>query len=230
MPTCASWAPATRGSGPPTTSPPPTRRCASWSSSRRPRASGRPAATAAGAPRCSRRRWPPSPGATTETGRRHCTAPMIATVDEVGRVAAEEGIDCHFDKGGTITLARTPVQVERARAEVAEARAWGVGEDDVRWLSAAEASESAGRDRRPRCDVHAALRRDPPGPAGARPRRRRGRSRGGHLRGHPGDPAGPGTGRHARTAWCARRSWSGRPRATRLGCRDSGERSRRSSR
>ncbi len=67
---------------------------------------------------------------------------MTATVDEVGRVAAEEGIDCHYDKGGTITLARTPVQVERARAEVAEARAWGLGEEDLRWLSAAEATES----------------------------------------------------------------------------------------
>ncbi len=69
---------------------------------------------------------------------------MTATVDEVGRVAAEEGIDCHYDKGGTIALARTPVQVERARAEVAEARAWGLGEEDLRWLSAAEASESLG--------------------------------------------------------------------------------------
>jgi glycine/D-amino acid oxidase-like deaminating enzyme len=67
---------------------------------------------------------------------------MTATVDEVGRVAAEEGIDCHFDKGGTITLARTPVQVERARAEVAEARAWGLGEEDLRWLPAAEARET----------------------------------------------------------------------------------------
>ena len=69
---------------------------------------------------------------------------MTATVDEVGRVAAAEGIECHFAKGGTIALARTPVQVERARAEVAEARAWGRGDDDLRWVSAAEASESLG--------------------------------------------------------------------------------------
>lgn len=69
---------------------------------------------------------------------------MSATVDEVGRVAATEGIDCHYDKGGTIALARTPVQVERARADVAEARAWGLGDDDLRWMSAAEASESLG--------------------------------------------------------------------------------------
>ncbi|GGL01034.1 NAD(P)/FAD-dependent oxidoreductase [Mangrovihabitans endophyticus] len=41
---------------------------------------------------------------------------LNATVDEVGRVAAAEGIDCHFAKGGTITLARSPAQVRRARA------------------------------------------------------------------------------------------------------------------
>jgi glycine/D-amino acid oxidase-like deaminating enzyme len=43
-------------------------------------------------------------------------AALAATVDEVGRVAAAEGIDCHFAKGGTITLARTPAQLRRARA------------------------------------------------------------------------------------------------------------------
>ncbi|NUT34986.1 MAG: FAD-dependent oxidoreductase [Hamadaea sp.] len=42
---------------------------------------------------------------------------MEATVDEVGRVTAAEGIDCDYAKGGTITLARTPVQLERARAD-----------------------------------------------------------------------------------------------------------------
>jgi glycine/D-amino acid oxidase-like deaminating enzyme len=77
-------------------------------------------------------------------GARALHRAMSATVDEVGRVAAEEGINCHFAKGGTITLARTPVQVERARAEVAEARAWGLGDEDVRWMSAVEASETLG--------------------------------------------------------------------------------------
>jgi glycine/D-amino acid oxidase-like deaminating enzyme len=42
-------------------------------------------------------------------------AALEATVDEVGRVAALEGIDCHFAKGGTLTLARTPAQLRRAR-------------------------------------------------------------------------------------------------------------------
>ena len=40
-------------------------------------------------------------------------------------------------------LARSPAQLERARAEVAEAREFGFGEDDLRLLTAAEAREMA---------------------------------------------------------------------------------------
>jgi glycine/D-amino acid oxidase-like deaminating enzyme len=69
---------------------------------------------------------------------------MHATVDEVGRVAAAEGIDCHYAKGGTVMLARSAAQLERARAEVADAREFGFGEDSLRLLSAAEASDLAG--------------------------------------------------------------------------------------
>ena len=65
------------------------------------------------------------------------------TVDEVGRVAAAEGIDCHYQKGGTVVLARTPVQLERAKEEIAEYREFGFGEDDHRLLSAEEAKEHA---------------------------------------------------------------------------------------
>jgi glycine/D-amino acid oxidase-like deaminating enzyme len=54
---------------------------------------------------------------------------MTATVDEVGRAAAEEGIDCHFAKGGTVVLARNAAQWSRAREEVVEARALGVDLD-----------------------------------------------------------------------------------------------------
>jgi len=68
---------------------------------------------------------------------------MIDTVGEVGRVVAAEPIECGFAHGGTVVLARTGVQLERARHEVAEARAAGVGEDDLRLLSAAEASTMA---------------------------------------------------------------------------------------
>jgi glycine/D-amino acid oxidase-like deaminating enzyme len=68
---------------------------------------------------------------------------MHETVDEVGRIAAAEGIDCHWAKGGTVTLARSAPQLERARQDVAEAREFGFGEDDLRLLNAAEASELA---------------------------------------------------------------------------------------
>ncbi len=69
---------------------------------------------------------------------------MYQTVDEVGRAAAAEGIDCHFAKGGTVMLARSPAQLDRARAEVAEAREFGFGEDDLRLLDAAETTAMAG--------------------------------------------------------------------------------------
>ncbi len=65
------------------------------------------------------------------------------TVDEVGRVVAAEGIDCHFAKGGTVVLARTAVQLERAREEVEESRAFGFGDDDLRLLTAQEAQQHA---------------------------------------------------------------------------------------
>jgi glycine/D-amino acid oxidase-like deaminating enzyme len=71
-------------------------------------------------------------------------AAMQATVDEVGRVAAAEGIDCHWAKGGTVQLARSATQMERAIHEVAEARSFGFGEEDLRLLSAADASALAG--------------------------------------------------------------------------------------
>src|SRR5499427_549893 len=47
---------------------------------------------------------------------------MQQTVDEVGKVAAEEGIDCHWAKGGTIEFARSEAQLVRAKEEVEEAR------------------------------------------------------------------------------------------------------------
>jgi glycine/D-amino acid oxidase-like deaminating enzyme len=40
-------------------------------------------------------------------------------VDEVGRAAAAEGIDCDYAKGGTISLVRSPVQLRRAQHDPA---------------------------------------------------------------------------------------------------------------
>ena len=69
---------------------------------------------------------------------------MIDAVDEVGRSAAAEGIDCHFAKGGWVQLARNPPQAERARATVAELERFGFGADDMRWLERADAQAHVG--------------------------------------------------------------------------------------
>ena len=69
---------------------------------------------------------------------------MRATVDEVGRVVAAEGIRAGFHKGGTVTVARTATQLQRARDEVAHARAWGRGEDQLRLLGAEETRRTLG--------------------------------------------------------------------------------------
>jgi len=69
---------------------------------------------------------------------------MHATVDEVGAVAAAEDIDCHWAKGGTVMLARSPTQLERAKEEVQEAREFGFGDADLRPLGADEAKSLAG--------------------------------------------------------------------------------------
>jgi glycine/D-amino acid oxidase-like deaminating enzyme len=42
-------------------------------------------------------------------------AAIRATVDEVGRVVAAEGIDCAFHKGGALAVATGPTQLERLR-------------------------------------------------------------------------------------------------------------------
>ncbi|MCU0264243.1 MAG: FAD-binding oxidoreductase, partial [Candidatus Nanopelagicales bacterium] len=47
-------------------------------------------------------------------------------------------------KGGTVGLARTPVQLDRAREDVAHWRAWGFGVSDYRMLDAGEARERVG--------------------------------------------------------------------------------------
>lgn len=71
-------------------------------------------------------------------------AAMRATVDEVGAVAAHEGIDCDFAKGGTISLARTPAQLQRAQSEHARASAWGA--HDTQLLDADRARQRLAAD------------------------------------------------------------------------------------
>lgn len=71
-------------------------------------------------------------------------AAMRDTVVEVGGVAAFEEIDCDFAYGGTITLARSAAQLERARAVADDAGRWG---DEVTLLDAATARHQVGATR-----------------------------------------------------------------------------------
>jgi glycine/D-amino acid oxidase-like deaminating enzyme len=56
-------------------------------------------------------------------------------VDEVGKVAADEGIDGHFAKGGYLRVATSPLQWDRLQQQLAHARQWDQGEDDLALLS-----------------------------------------------------------------------------------------------
>jgi glycine/D-amino acid oxidase-like deaminating enzyme len=77
----------------------------------------------------------------TREGALALHAAMRGAVDAVLLAADEEGIDAHASKGGTIGLARSDPQWARAQEEVAHARSWGLGEDDVRLLDAAAATD-----------------------------------------------------------------------------------------
>lgn len=69
---------------------------------------------------------------------------MHATVDEVGRVAADEGWDIQWAKGGSLVAARSPLQWQRAHEEIADWRMWGYGDDDYRLLDSREAQAIIG--------------------------------------------------------------------------------------
>jgi glycine/D-amino acid oxidase-like deaminating enzyme len=66
---------------------------------------------------------------------------MFATVDEVGKVTATEEIDCAFQKGGTLTLALSDLQLEKVRKEVERDRMWGLTPADSVMLDGPAAAE-----------------------------------------------------------------------------------------
>jgi glycine/D-amino acid oxidase-like deaminating enzyme len=63
---------------------------------------------------------------------------MFETVDEVGRVLSEHGIDADFVKGGQLSVALNQAQELHLRERVKHSRGHGVGEGDLRELSRAE--------------------------------------------------------------------------------------------
>jgi glycine/D-amino acid oxidase-like deaminating enzyme len=65
------------------------------------------------------------------------------TVPAVGRLAAQEGIDCHFAQGGFLSVARNDAQLQRIHDEVADLASWGFGPEDHRLLAPDEVHEFA---------------------------------------------------------------------------------------
>lgn len=66
---------------------------------------------------------------------------MEDTVDEIGRVCQGENIDCHFAKGGTLTVATKQFEVEKMQAQLDVYRQAGFSEDDFIWLDESESRQ-----------------------------------------------------------------------------------------
>lgn len=66
---------------------------------------------------------------------------MFGSVDEVIRVASEEGIEADVVKGGVLNVATNPAQRRRLHSELTEAREWGFAEEDLRLLGEDEREE-----------------------------------------------------------------------------------------
>jgi glycine/D-amino acid oxidase-like deaminating enzyme len=69
---------------------------------------------------------------------------MHDTVDEVGRVVAAEGIDCHFQRGGYVSVARNQVQLARARESIEHLHSYGLTDEEYRMLDADETRRHIG--------------------------------------------------------------------------------------
>ncbi|RIJ78863.1 FAD-dependent oxidoreductase [Nakamurella silvestris] len=69
---------------------------------------------------------------------------MRGTIDEVERAISGFDTDCAFERGGTVALARSAVQWQRAQEEAASVAEWGDTEADLRLLDAAETAEIIG--------------------------------------------------------------------------------------
>jgi glycine/D-amino acid oxidase-like deaminating enzyme len=66
---------------------------------------------------------------------------MHSTVGEVVATANCEGIECDAAAGGYLHAARAAPHLQRLHDDIAEARSWGFGEDDLRLLDADETGE-----------------------------------------------------------------------------------------
>jgi glycine/D-amino acid oxidase-like deaminating enzyme len=72
--------------------------------------------------------------------RRGAAASLFDTVDEIGRVCATEGIDAHFDRGGSLRIATAAFHAGAQRRELEQRYRLGFTESDYRWLEPAAAA------------------------------------------------------------------------------------------
>ena len=72
---------------------------------------------------------------------------MNKSVAEMGEILKKEGVDCDWQQGGYVSLARNEAQLVRSRNEVAGWNSWGFGDDHVRLLDKTEASRRANATR-----------------------------------------------------------------------------------
>lgn len=70
---------------------------------------------------------------------RHLRSTLQSSVAALGAAAAEDAIDAHFTHGGTLTFARSALQVDRLKAHVETVVASGQTTGDLRWLDEDEA-------------------------------------------------------------------------------------------
>jgi glycine/D-amino acid oxidase-like deaminating enzyme len=69
---------------------------------------------------------------------RHLQQAMFATVDEIAKVIADEGIDADQSRDGVLHVATNAAQERRALTHAQALRSWGWGLDDLRVLDAAQ--------------------------------------------------------------------------------------------
>jgi glycine/D-amino acid oxidase-like deaminating enzyme len=71
---------------------------------------------------------------------------MYRVVDELSAWTDEEGIDCEYAKGGTITVARNAAQVQSMQSDITHAHSWGASDEDVHLLDAQQTLARIGMD------------------------------------------------------------------------------------
>jgi glycine/D-amino acid oxidase-like deaminating enzyme len=74
---------------------------------------------------------------------------MFETVGEVAQVCEREGIDCHWKKGGSVSVATAEAHCDLLREELEQWWSLGFGEEDLHWLEPQECADHV----RTRCNL-----------------------------------------------------------------------------